>query len=140
MIYRYYFYYYIMTHRKVFSIDNVHPFLKEHANLIDNMFKELNKDKGIIHPTIHDYEKFLQYILEQLTNTVQCSGIHLTGKNKNQRCQAIPQPGSKYCLKHRTQDPNDQYHPKHQNHDNKNEIENIKEELASLKIKLNNQT
>jgi hypothetical protein len=29
----------------------------------------------------------------------------MRGKNKNQRCEAPPHPGSKYCLKHRNQDP-----------------------------------
>jgi hypothetical protein len=91
-----------MSHIKI-SYDDVHYLLKEHAKIIKNKYKELNKE-NIIHPTEQEYEKFLQDILSKATDVSQCLGIYIAGKNKNQRCKAVPHPGSKYCLKHRSQD------------------------------------
>lgn len=94
-----------MSDRKVYSYDDIYLLFKEHAEIIDSKFNELNKDKNIIHPTEKDYEQFLKDILDKSTNIVRCLGIYMRGKNKNQRCQAAPHEGSKYCLQHKTQDP-----------------------------------
>src|SRR5262245_59721455 len=94
-----------MSHRKIYSYDDVCTLLKEHAEIIDIKFEKLNENKNITNPTEQEYKKLLQTLLEKATNVVQCIGIYLRGKNKDQRCQAPPHSGSNYCLKHRSQDP-----------------------------------
>jgi hypothetical protein len=96
-----------MSHKKVYSYDDVYLLFKEHAEIINNKFKELNKN--IIYPTEKEYEQFIKDILEKTIDKERCAGMYLRGKNKNQRCQAPPHPGLKYCLRHRSQDPNDKY-------------------------------
>lgn len=99
---RYYFIIIIkMTHKKI-SYDDVYLLIIEYTNILRNRYKELNKN--IIHPTEEEYEKFIKDILEKATDVGQCLGIHMTGKHRNQRCKAVPAPGSKYCLRHQTQD------------------------------------
>jgi hypothetical protein len=96
---------YTMSYRKIYSYDDLDLFSKKYAKIIANIYKELNKDKDIIHPTEEKYKKLLQDALNEVTDVDRCLGKYLSGKNKNQRCQASPHGNSKYCLRHTSQNP-----------------------------------
>lgn len=120
-----------MSHRKTYSYDDVYLLFKKHVEIINNRLKELNGN--IIYPTEQEYEQFIKNLLEKSTNEARCLGIYLRGKYKNQRCHASPHPGLKYCLRHRSQDPNDKYI--NQNPENK-EIYETDPEILKKAIEL----
>jgi len=93
-----------MADKKIYNSNDLNDFATEYAKLISTKFNELNADKNIIHPTALEFKEMANKIMGKLTDTNRCLGIHLTGKNKNKRCQAAPHYGSRYCLKHRSQD------------------------------------
>jgi hypothetical protein len=89
-----------MSYRKIYSYDDIDNFAKEHRKFIIDLYKELNKDIIITHPTEQQFEKLLYEILEKVTNIRRCAGVYVSGKNKNKRCHAFSHLNSEYCLNH----------------------------------------
>jgi hypothetical protein len=90
-----------MSYRKVYLYDD----LKFFAELIDNEFKKLNKDKDIIYPTEQRYKELIKDAIDKITGIVRCQGIYATGIHKGENCRAVPYGDSKYCRKHEYQNP-----------------------------------
>jgi hypothetical protein len=93
-----------MGNKKSYTQDDLNELSTELIKFITTKYEELNKDKSIARPTDQEIKEFLESIIENLTGG-QCLATYISGKHKGDRCQAAPHPGSKYCLKHRSQDP-----------------------------------
>ena len=120
-----------MSYRKIYSYDDLDKFPEEFTKIVENLFKDLNKNKDITYPTTQQYEKLIQNVLEKITDVKRCLGKYVRGRNKGKRCQALPHENSNYCLQHKNQDPDnnpDEPEPK--------TLEEAKELLK--KIRLNN--
>jgi hypothetical protein len=99
-----------MSYKRAYSYDDLDLFSREHVKIIAAIYEELNKgiiikNKNIIHPTEQQYKKIFEDALNKITGTDRCLGTYVSGKHKNERCRAPPHSNSKYCLKHRSQDP-----------------------------------
>jgi hypothetical protein len=92
-----------MSYRKVYSYDDLAAFFSEHFKFLTKEYEKIN-DKNITHPNEQRYKEFSENILEKVTGVARCLGIYVSGKHKSERCQAAPQPNSKYCLNHSNQD------------------------------------
>jgi hypothetical protein len=95
-----------MSYRKVYSYDDLAAFFSEHFKFITKEYEEIN-DKNITHPNEQRYKEFSENILGKVSGVARCLGIYVSGKHKGERCQAAPQPNSKYCLNHSNQDSQD---------------------------------
>jgi hypothetical protein len=92
-----------MSYKKIFSYDDLDILSKEYAKIIANKYEELNKDKNIILLTEQEYRELLYNAIDKISDVARCLGTYVSGKKRGGRCQASPQPNSKYCLQHKNQ-------------------------------------
>lgn len=121
----------LMSLKKVYTYEDLNDFSIELIKLINDKFKKLNADKNITYPTRQDYEELSDIASKILNVTNRCLGIYITGRNRGKRCQASPRPGSKYCLNHQSQDPDNK--PDKSDENNELDPEILKEAIELLK-------